>query len=652
MSNTYFPLHVHSHYSLLDGLSKPSAIAKRCVAANLAGSAVTDHGNISGAVAFINAMKLRKLKPIIGCEMYICPNDPTIKDGQRDYSHLLVLAKNKTGWQQLIKATSAANNPKHFYYKPRLDLKTLGAYTDGNIIGFSGHLGSDLSRCVFADISSAYNCESEDEAKKCTDPDWVNKTTRMALQLQDIFGKGNFFIEVQLIDSTNLPAASLLAKGLRYVARKTGIPCIGTPDAHYASQEDALDQRILLCSNLDITMPDLNKTVKRGDIAMSAFFRSRNYHIPSYEEMIAAGNTEEELDNTLRIADACEEYSITGPAILPQFSCPDGLTSEAYLRKLCEIGWQQRWPKMQRVIENGKHTEAEYRERLAHEMPILVGAGLEDYFLIVNDIISYAVKQGQITGSGRGSAAGSLVLYLLGVSHVDPIEYDLLFSRFYNAGRNTKDHRALPDVDMDFEKNSRGSIIAYIRQNFGHDRVAQMLTFSRLQGCGAIKEVLRARGACSFEEMNKITEFIPDEAEIADQLQVMKEADKKAGGDGEASIIQWALENHPEQLKQWAYLDDQGNLQGPMGKFFEQAIRIEGTKKSQGKHASGIVISQSALADVCPMVYDSSTEEMICGMEMNDLEAMGHIKFDILGVAALDKIHGVLNLLRTGKLNG
>ena len=648
--NSYFPLHVHSHYSLLDGLSKPQSIAKRCQAANLAGSAVTDHGNISGAVAFLNAMKQRKLKPIIGCEMYICPNDPTVKDGRRDYSHIVVLAKNKQGWQQLIKATSAANNPKHFYYKPRLDLTHLGEFTNGNIIGFSGHLGSDLSRCIFSDISSAYNCESEEQAKTYTDPDWVNKTIRMAKRLQDLFGKGNFFIEVQVIDSQNIPAASLLAKGLRYVARKTGIPCIATPDAHYATQEDAFDQRILLCSSLDITMPDLNKTVRRGDVAMSAFFRSRNYHIPTYDEMIAAGNTEEELANTLLIADQCEDYSITGPAILPQFKCPDGLTSDAYLNKLCETGWQQRWPKIERVIQNSTHTEQEYKDRLAHEMKILTEVGLSDYFLIVNDIINYAKSQGQLTGSGRGSAAGSLVLYLLGVSHVDPIEYDLLFSRFYNAGRNTKDYRALPDVDMDFEKNGRESIISYIRSKFGHDRVAQMITFARIQGCGALKEVLRARGACSFEEMNKITEYIPDEAEIADQLQVMKEADKKAGGDGEASIIQWALENHPEQLKQWAFIDDNGNIQGPMGKYFEQAIRIEGTKKSQGKHASGIVISQMALPDVCPMVYDSSTEEMICGMEMQGLESMGHIKFDVLGVAALDKIHGVLNLLKYGCL--
>jgi DNA polymerase-3 subunit alpha len=203
---------------------------------------------------------------------------------------------------------------------------------------------------------------------------------------------------------------------------------------------------------------------------------------------------------------------------------------------------------------------------------------------------------------------------------------------------------------MDFAAAHRDEIIAYIKNKFGEDRVAQMVTFSRLQGRSALKEVLRVHSACSFEEMNKITINIPDEAAISDKLQEMKDADKDAGGDGEASIIEWALENHVEDLKQWAYYDEEGNIQGPFAKYFEQAIRIEGTKKSQGKHAAGIVLSQFPLADVCPMVYDKTTQQPVCGFEMNDLEAMGHVKFDILSVSALDKMHGIMNLLKTGKL--
>ena len=233
----------------------------------------------------------------------------------------------------------------------------------------------------------------------------------------------------------------------------------------------------------------------------------------------------------------------------------------------------------------------------------------------------------------------------MGVTEVDPIEHGLIFERFYNAGRNTENHTSLPDVDMDFEIQSRENTISYIKEKYGSDRVAQILTFSRMQGRGALKDVLRAHSACGFEEMNRITTWIPDEADISDQLQEMRDADKDSGGDGEASIIMWALENHKKELENWCHIDDNGNLQGPMARRFEQAIRLEGTKRAQSKHAAGIVIAQEPLSHVCPMVHDKKSSQMIAGMEMGDLESMGHVKFDILGIALLDKIHGVKNLL-------
>ncbi len=655
--NTYFPLHVHSHYSLLDGLSKPGQIAKRCRDIGLPGSALTDHGTVAGAVSFMDAMKGDKKKGtedlqfIMGCEMYVTPKDVTLKDGDRTLRHLCVLAKNLQGWTQLVQATSASNMPEHFYYKPRLDLEHLAPFADGNLIAFSGHLGSHLSACIFSDMNAIHACHSANDAKKFTHSDWVKRATHEAERLQEIFGKGNFFIEIQLMDSKNLPVGNLLAAGLRYISKKTGIPCIATPDAHYACAEDAHDQRVLLCNSLNTNFREISEKMVRGDdVSLGTFFRSRNYHIPSYDEMIAGGNTEQELAETLEVASMCEGYKITGPPMLPQFPCPDGLSSRDYMRQLLDKGWGARWPKIQKIIDTTHHTEEEYKKRLEMEFATLTDIGLADYFLIVDDIIGWARRQGQITGAGRGSAAGALTLYLMGVTHIDPIEFDLLFERFYNAGRNTADRVSLPDIDMDFEIKQRGAVIEYIRQRYGKDKVAQMLTFTRLQGRGAIKDVLRAHGACSYEEMNLITKNIPDEAEISDQLQAMRELDKQAGGDGEASIIQWSLEHNAEELKQWAHLDDDGKIQGPFGKYFEQAIRIEGTKKSQSKHAAGIVIAQRPLAEICPMVYDKSTGEMICGLEMNDLESMGHVKFDCLGVAYLDKVHGVLNLLKNGEL--
>ena len=233
------------------------------------------------------------------------------------------------------------------------------------------------------------------------------------------------------------------------------------------------------------------------------------------------------------------------------------------------------------------------------------------------------------------------------MTEIDPIEYDLIFERFYNAGRNTKDHVSLPDVDMDFEIQNRDKTIAYIKEKYGHDKVAQILTFSRMQGRGALKDVLRVHSACGFEEMNRITKWIPDEADISDQLQEMREADKDSGGDGDASIIMWALENNSDELKQWCYIDDNGDLQGSMSKRFEQAVRLEGTKRSQSKHAAGIVVSQQPLNEVAPLVFDKKSKEPVAGMEMGDLEAMGHVKFDILGIALLDKIHGVKRLVES-----
>ena len=242
---TYFPLHVHSHYSLLDGLAKPNQIAKRCRKLGLPGSAITDHGTVAGAVSFMEAMRGNKdketedLQTIIGCEMYVCPKDATIKDGDRQLHHLVVLAKNLKGWKQLIQASSASNAPEHYYYKPRLDLDRLAEYADGNLIAFSGHLGSHLASCIFVDTHDLDQCRTPEDAKKYTRSDWVERATKEALKLQDIFGKGNFFIEIQLMDSKNYPAMTLLAKGLRYISKKTGIPCIATPDAHYARREDA-----------------------------------------------------------------------------------------------------------------------------------------------------------------------------------------------------------------------------------------------------------------------------------------------------------------------------------------------------------------------------------------------------------------------------
>ncbi|NDB84409.1 MAG: trans-splicing intein-formed DNA polymerase III subunit alpha N-terminal partner DnaE-N, partial [Alphaproteobacteria bacterium] len=246
------------------------------------------------------------------------------------------------------------------------------------------------------------------------------------------------------------------------------------------------------------------------------------------------------------------------------------------------------------------------------------------------------------SGPGRGSAAGCLISYLVGITKIDPLEFDLLFARFYNAGRNSADHISLPDIDMDVPGKHRDAIIGYIKDKYGHDRVSQMLTFGRLQGKSAIKEVLRINEACSFAEMNAISNCIPDEAKISDQLAEMDDEDR--------SIIRWALINNADDLRDFCRINDNGELEGEYADYFNQAIRIEGTFKTQGKHAAGVVISAEPLCKVCPMVKQKGSQEKIAGLEMADLEALGHVKFDVLGINLLDKIMKIQEI--TGATDG
>jgi len=607
-----------THYSLLDGLSKPEQIAKRCQKIGAKSCALTDHGSISGAVQFHINMKKVGIKPILGCEIYICEQKADIRTKENNkLSHFILLAKNYQGWRNLIKIVSATNNPEFFYHKPRIDLETLSELLDGNIIGFCGHLGSTLANLI----------------KNQSDP--MSLGTNFVHQMQDIFGKNNFFLESQLIDQENCTDQLQLTETIRRIARATDTKLIATPDAHYCESEDAVDQRILLCNNLKLTLSDINRKIlsSEDNIPMGCFFKSDKYHIPSFEEMRDI-HTQEEIENTNYVSSLCESYDIGNKPLLPGFDCPSGLSPDEYLRELCRNGWREKIaPKV------NKEDQSIYVERIKNELDVLQGAGLSSYFLIVQDIVDYVKSNQWLAGPGRGSAAGCLVSYLIGITGIDPIPYNLIFERFYNIGRSSKDRVSLPDIDIDVPINKRDYIIDYIKNKYGDKRVAQMLTFNTMKGRGALKEVLRVYGNISFEEMNNITKFIPDEAKIADELQEMKEET------GESSIIRWALENSSDKLKEWCYINEENQLDGPLAKRFEQAIRLEGTKSNQSKHAAGIVISKENLEDICPMVYDNKNNQIIAGMEMNDLEHLGVIKFDVLGLAFLDKAMHISEIL-------
>ena len=635
----WVPLHLHTHYSLLDGLSHPKQVAERCVELGYSTCAITDHGTISGAVAFTKAMKDVAIKPILGCEFYIT-SDVSIKDKEhRSLSHLVVLAKTQNGWLGLIEATSASNEPENYYFKPRLDLKSLSEYAQGNLVAFSGHLGSDLANILFTDWRAAYNASTETGVKSYIRKDWVEQATRVVREHQSVFGEENFFIEIQLIDQENSPAAKIVGEGLRYIARLLDVAPVATADSHYPRKEDARDQRVLLCAAMKTTYKKMEQKIQAGEnVSLSGFFKSFNYHIPSPEE-IKAIHTEEEVANAIKIADMCEEYEILGEPMLPNFPCPDGYTEDEYLRELCRAGWKEK------LIEEGvvnkdsqDETTKKYLDRIKSELDVISGANLAGYFLIVKDIVDSVSNKGWLPGPGRGSAAGCLISYLVGITQVDPVKYGLIFERFYNAGRNTGGRVSLPDIDIDVPASKRDEVIGYIKKRYGEGRVGQMITFGRLQGRSALKEVLRVHDACSYDEMNRITKSLPHEADISDQLQEMEEP----------SVIRWTLHHQPEQLKDYCQLDENDNLIGSYAKYFEQAMRIEGTYKSQGKHAAGVVISLEELSKVCPMVKETNGSAKIAGLEMTDLESMGHVKFDILGVNLLDKMMGIQRDIENG----
>lgn len=380
MSN-YIPLHLHSHFSLLDGLSKPVQIAERCESLGFKSCALTDHGTISGCVQFYKAMKTKNIKPILGCELYISSEDSHIKTKDNSQlTHFIVLAKNKKGWDNLIKIVSESNKPENFYHKPRLDFKKLANFLDGNLIGFCGHLGSTLADIILNQPGSARE-------------NGINFIS----QMKEIFGEDNFFLEAQLMDKDNIPEQIQLTDFIRQLGKTTKTKVICTPDAHYCDKSDSVDQRILLCNNLKTTFIDINKKLlNHEDVPMGCFFKSDNYHILTPEEMKEL-HTEEEIENTNHIDSLIESYDILSNPCLPKFECPNNMNPDEYLRELCRRGWKE---KIANVIPKEQHEV--YVDRIKKELDVLQGANLSSYFLIVQDIVDYVRRNGWLPGPGRG----------------------------------------------------------------------------------------------------------------------------------------------------------------------------------------------------------------------------------------------------------
>jgi DNA polymerase-3 subunit alpha len=600
----------HSHYSLLSSTSRCSQIANTCKKHGYSNAGITDISSISGCVNFIQACKKAEIKPIIGSEI-ILDND----------SRITLICKNNNAWTQLLKIISISNSPDHFKDTPKIPFDLLIDNIKGeDFVCIDGYIGSLFFSKILTNNECVFQCLDDDSIQECLLENHLDIAISHMQEMQKYFK--NYFLEINNTDHDSYPITKIVTNVIKSIDPE----CYCTiPDtcSYYPERKDSVDHRVLICTKLKTTMKSLDQKIsEKKDLDSLRFIRSSNYYIKDFKYLTKHYDNNC-IDNLARIVNSIEDIDILSKPKLPAFKTPDGSSEDEYLKQLCRNGWKKF------ISDRVDPSQFDiYKDRVLKELEVIKKANLAGYFLIVQDYVNHFRDLGCLVGPARGSGGGSLVCYLTGITLIDPIEYGLLFERFYNEGRNTDDHISLPDIDVDFPPDYRDDVIQYLKDKYGESRVCQMLTFGKLAGRSILKEVLRVNESCGFEQMNQITEKIPNEAAISDLLEEMDNP----------SVIRWALENDKNALIDYCWLDDDNNLQGEYAKIFEQAMRMEGIFKTQGKHAAGVVIASDDLQEICPMVKSSRSSEQIAGMEMGDLEAIGCVKFDILGVNLLKKI--------------
>ncbi len=562
-------LHVHTEYSLLDGSSKINELIARTKQLGMDSIAITDHGVMYGVIDFYKEAKKQGIRPIIGCEVYVAPNsrfDRETGGESGKYNHLVLLAQNNTGYQNLIKIVSRGFR-EGFYYKPRIDVEILEEYHEGIIA---------LSACLAGEVSSNIRRGFYEEAKKS------------ALKFQSIFGEGNFYLELQ---DHGIPEQATVNQGLLRMHQETGIPLVVTNDVHYIYDTDALSHDILLCIQTQRKVNEEDRMRYDGG----------QYYLKSPEEMEALfPYAKEALENTAKIAERCNVEIEFGNYKLPIYDVPDGYTAKEYLQKVCNEGLEKRYP----------NPSQELRERLDYELSTISGMGFVDYFLIVWDFIKYARDNGIAVGPGRGSAAGSIVAYSLGITNIDPIKYNLLFERFLNPERLT-----MPDIDIDFCYERRQEVIDYVVRKYGKERVVQIVTFGTMAARLVIRDVGRALDL-SYAYVDSIAKMIPNELGIT---------------------IDKALKGNKE-LKELYDQDEQAKY------LLDMSMRLEGLPRHTSMHAAGVVISKAAVDEYVPL-SKSSDDSITTQYTMTTLEELGLLKMDFLGLRTLTVIQEAVKLV-------
>ena len=561
-------LHVHTEYSLLDGSNKIKELVAQTKALGMDSVAITDHGVMYGVIDFYRAAQAAGIRPIIGCEVYVAPNSRFDKAGQQDnkYNHLVLLAENNTGYHNLMKLVSRGFT-EGFYYKPRVDMELLREYHEGIIA---------LSACLAGVVPEYIQKGLYEDAKQ------------KALELEEVFGKGNFFLELQ---DHGIPAQKTVNQSLLRMSQETGIDLVATNDIHYTYAEDEKSHDILLCIQTGKKVADEDRMRYEGG----------QYYVKSEEEMRKLfPYAKAACDNTQRIAERCQVTIEFGKYKLPEFPVPEGYDAWSYLNELT-------WTGLNRRYENPDET---LKKRLEYELNTIKNMGFVDYFLIVWDFIHYAKSQGIAVGPGRGSAAGSLVSYCLEITDLDPIKYSLLFERFLNPNRVT-----MPDIDVDFCYERRQEVIDYVVEKYGKDRVVQIVTFGTMAARGVIRDVGRVLDL-PYAQVDSVAKMIPAELNMT---------------------IDLALKKNPE-LKR-TYEQD-----AVIHELIDMSKRLEGLPRHTSTHAAGVVISPKAVDEYVPLsrgVDDCVTTQFT----MTTLEELGLLKMDFLGLRTLTVIQNAVKLI-------
>jgi len=568
-------LHVHTHYSLLDGLTKLDELVDFVKKEDSPAVAITDHGVMYGVIEFYQKCKKAGIKPIIGVESYLAPrsrHDKITRTDEKRNFHLILLAKNNQGYKNLLKLTSIAHL-EGYYYKPRIDWEVLQQYHEGLIA---------CTACIGGEIPTLIRSGNLEQARK------------RALEYNELFGQDNFYFEIQ--HHPDLEGQDMVNKELIKMSRELNIPIVATNDSHYLRKEDDEAQDILLCMQGKKKKEDTNRMCQLGN---DFSFRSTADMIEDFKD------TPDAIENTVKIAEMCDVEIELGKVQLPHFEVPAEFTQATYLRQLCENGLNKRYGKNYTEVSDA------IRERMDYELSVVERMGWPSYFLIVADFVNWAKDQGIVVGPGRGSAAGSLICYLTGITNLDPLEYDLLFERFLNP-----DRISMPDIDLDFADTRRGEVLEYVENKYGKDHVAQIITFGTMAARAAVKDVGRVLGA-PYDYMDKLAKAIPMFTKLDEALSDVDEFKQMYKSDPQAKNI------------------------------IDYARRLEGVSRHSSTHACGVLITKDPLSENVPVQYASSTDRSIVSQySLHPVEDLGLLKMDFLGLKNLTIIESAIRIIK------